>query len=228
MCFSAGASFGASAVLSIIGTAAIMKARTVPQGLFAGVPIIFSIQQLAEGMLWLSLKEPGLAYLQPLFTYTFLIFALVIWPVWIPFTIHRLEKDPKRRNALSVFLFLGIGTAVGAGCAIMFYPVSFELTLHHFHYNIDIPGQAKKFRGLFTILYFVATIITTFISNISRMKWLGIVFLLSYSATLIFYGGSIVSVWCYFAALLSMVVYWIISRWEEPGSPIDKRPAFTK
>jgi len=57
MCFWAGASFGASVVLSIIGTAAIMKARTIPQGLFAGIPVLFSIQQLAEGMLWLSSKN---------------------------------------------------------------------------------------------------------------------------------------------------------------------------
>ena len=102
MCFSAGASFGASAILSVIGTAAIMKARTIPQGLFAGIPIIFSIQQLAEGMLWLSLKDPGLATWQPFFTYTFLIFAILFWPVWVPFTIYKLETDTKRRKALRI------------------------------------------------------------------------------------------------------------------------------
>ena len=54
MCFSAGASFGAAAVLSIVGAVAVIKAKTIPQGLFAAIPFIFSIQQVAEGMLWLS------------------------------------------------------------------------------------------------------------------------------------------------------------------------------
>ena len=54
MFFSAGASFGASAVLGLIGSAAIAKARMIPQGLFAGIPLIFCVQPLAEGMLPLS------------------------------------------------------------------------------------------------------------------------------------------------------------------------------
>src|ERR1700704_1243434 len=107
MCFSAGASFGASAVLSVIGTAAIIKARTVPQGLFAGIPMIFSIQQLAEGLLWLSLKDPQLAEWQPFFTYLFLVFALVAWPVWIPLTIRKLEKDVQRKKILTLLLLAG-------------------------------------------------------------------------------------------------------------------------
>jgi len=211
MCFSAGASFGASAVLSIIGTAAIMKARTIPQGLFACIPIIFSIQQLAEGMLWLSLKDPRLAALQPFFTYTFLVFALVVWPVWIPLTIRMLEKDAKRKKTLGLLLFAGLVVAVGSACAIVFYPAVVVPLEHNLHYNIDLPAGAAGLIKVFTLLYFATTIISTFISSARRMNWLGIVFFLSYSVTLILYSGSVVSVWCYFAALLSIVVYWILA-----------------
>jgi len=216
MCFSAGASFGASAVLSIIGTAAIMKARTVPQGLFAGIPIIFSIQQLAEGMLWLSLRDPELADWQPFFTYTFLVFALVVWPVWIPLTIRMLEKDAKRKKMLGLMLFMGSVVSVGATCVILFYPAVVMPAYHHLHYDIDISQEATGLIKLFTVLYFATTIITTFISSIKRMNWLGFVFFLSYGVTLILYSGSVVSVWCYFAALLSIVVYWILAGLQEP------------
>ena len=57
MCFSSNASFGASAVLAVVGVVAIAKAKNTPGRLFAAIPIIFSIQQFAEGMLWLSMKE---------------------------------------------------------------------------------------------------------------------------------------------------------------------------
>ena len=57
MCFSSNASFGASAVLAVVGVVAIAKAKNTPGRLFAAIPFIFSIQQFAEGMLWLSMKE---------------------------------------------------------------------------------------------------------------------------------------------------------------------------
>jgi hypothetical protein len=220
MCFSADASFGASAVLSIIGTAAIMKARTIPQGLFAGIPLIFSIQQLAEGMLWLSLKDTELAAWQPFFTYTFLVFALVVWPIWVPLTIRMLEKDVKRKKMLDLFLITGFMVSIGTSYAMLFYPVAVMPVDHHLHYEISIPPATKALIKILTILYFTTTIITTFISSIKRMKWLGIAFILSYSATLIFYSGSVVSVWCYFAALLSLVVFWIIMELQEPHDSI--------
>ncbi|HLG38857.1 MAG TPA: DUF6629 family protein [Chitinophagaceae bacterium] len=223
MCFSAGASFGASAVLSIIGTAAIMKARTIPQGLFAGIPIIFSVQQLSEGMLWLSLKDPQYAAWQSFFTYAFLVFALMIWPVWIPFTIRKLERDTKRKKILGLFLFTGVLVSAAAGCAMLLYPAIVVHTDHHLHYSIGIPPATKEIVKLFTLFYLATTIITTFISSTKRMNRLGIGFLLSYSVTVIFYSGSIVSVWCYFAALLSMIVFWIVSGLQEPAYRVIKQ-----
>jgi hypothetical protein len=60
------------------------------------------------------------------------------------------------------------------------------------------------------VLYIMATIITPFISSIKKMKWLGFVFLASYFFAVILYNGFVISVWCFFAALLSFVVLWII------------------
>ena len=220
MCFSAGASFGASAVLSIIGTAAIMRARTVPQGLFAGIPMIFSIQQLAEGMLWLSLKDPQLTTFQPLFTYIFLAFALIVWPIWIPLTIRLLEKDAKRKKILTFFVFAGVLVSAATACAMLLYTTEVIPADHHLHYKIDIPSATGALIKIFTLLYFATTIVTTFISTTKRMKWLGLAFLISYNVTIFFYSGSVVSVWCYFAALLSLVVFWIIAGLQEPADAV--------
>ena len=196
MCFSAGASFGAGAVLSIIGTVAIMKARTIPQGLFAGIPLIFSIQQITEGMLWLSLSDPQFIAWRPFLTYTFLAFALVVWPLWIPFTIRKLEKDFNRKRILLLFLVAGFIAATAAGFVLIYYPVEVVLSDHHLHYNIAMPPAAKELISPYTILYLSPTILATFISSVNRMKWLGILFILSYTATLIFYSAAVVSIWC--------------------------------
>jgi hypothetical protein len=217
MCFSAGASFGASAVLSIIGSAAIVKARTIPQGLFASIPLIFSVQQLAEGMIWLSFKNTSLEAGQPFFTYTFLVFAMMIWPVWIPFTLGLLEKDSRRKRIMNVLLGLGVLVSMGVGCVLLLYKVHVISTHHHIHYRVDFPTGGRNLIIPFSLLYFSATIIAPFISGIKRMKWLGLGFLASYLFAIIFYNGFVVSVWCYFAALLSIVVLWILSGLRKSG-----------
>ena len=223
MCFSATASFGASAVLGTLGIITVAKAKTKPQKFFGTIPLLFSIQQLTEGLLWVSLKNADFAGWQSFCTYTFLVFAMAVWPFWIPFTIHKLEADEKRKRLIKVFVWIGAFVAIGV-CFILFsYPVKavtpFCLTCpdsataslrDHLHYEFNIPTLVKKLIIAFSVLYIAATIVTPFISTIKKMKWLGLVFLASYLFAVIFYKGFVISVWCFFAAILSFVVLWII------------------
>lgn len=213
MCFSAGASFGAAAVLSIVGAVAVIKAKTIPQGLFAAIPFIFSIQQVAEGMLWLSFNNddiPGRSF----FTYVFLVFAIMFWPIWIPLTTRLLEKDVTRKKILTMILIAGIIVSAGFACIILFYPLEAVATHHHIQYKLDLPPAINNLMWLFNILYFTTTIISTFISSIKRMQLLGTVFIAAYLFSIYFYNGAVLSVWCYFAALLSIVILWIVSEFR--------------
>ena len=209
MCFSATASFGASAVLSIAGVVAVTGAQTKAQRLFAAIPFIFSIQQFFEGMLWLSLKNPDLASYHSLFTTVFLVFALVVWPFYIPFTIWLLEKDVLRKKRLTILLIAGSVVSVCLTSVLLIYPVQ-VIPNHHIHFSFGFPPIGKNLTWLISLLYFTATIISPFLSGIKKMKWLGIVLLASYIFSIVFYSGYLVSVWCYFAALLSIVVLSIV------------------
>ena len=225
MCFSATASFGASAVLGTVGIIAVAKAKTNPQRVFGSIPLIFAVQQLSEGFLWLSLKNPAFASYQSFLTYTFLVFAMAVWPFWIPFSIWLLEKDAKRKKTIKVFVWMGAFVAVGVGAVLFNYPVEvvtpfcptcpggspIPLTKQHLHYEFAIPSLVKNLIVAFSVLYIAATIITPFLSGIKKMKWMGIVFLASYLFAITFYNGFVISVWCFFAALLSFVVLWIIT-----------------
>ncbi len=210
MCFSAGASFGASAFLAVAGVVAIVKAKTIRQRLFAAIPLIFSVQQLSEGLLWLSLKHHGLTAGAPFFIYTFLVFAMLVWPLWIPLTISLLEKEARRKKIMTVFVITGAVVSLCFGCILLLYPVHANAAQHHIHYGFDFPPAIKDLVWVFNILYFITTVITPFISSIKRMKLLGIIAVASYLFTVIFYNSFVVSVWCYFAALLSIVVLWIL------------------
>ena len=218
MCFSASASFGASAIIGAIGVLSIIKAKTTPLLLFASIPFIFSIQQLAEGLLWLSLNNNYSIAVQQFFVYSFLFFAMVLWPVWIPVSMLVLEKNARYKKIKFMLLITGIIVAAGSAVMLLLYPVNVVNTFHHLHYKFNLPVSAHFLIWAFNILYFVATVIPPFISGIKKMYWLGIIFLLSCFFAVVFYDGFIVSVWCYFAALLSIVVLIITSS-------IVKQPA---
>ena len=223
MCFSETASFGASALLGALGIIAVAKAKTNPQRVFAAIPLIFALQQFTEGMLWLSFKNEQLAGWQSTLTYIFLVFAMAVWPFWIPFSVRLMEKDIKKKKLMLGFVVIGAVVTLGVVCILFIYPVkavtpycfncpdsSTESLRNHLHYEFAIPQLIKNLIIAFSVLYIAATIITPFISGIKKMKWLGIVFLISYLFAVNFYNGFVISVWCFFAAILSFVVLWII------------------
>ena len=223
MCFSATASFGASAALCVVGIITVAKARTKDQKVFATIPLVFAAQQFTEGLLWLSLKNADMVSWQSSLTYFYLVFAMAVWPFWIPFTIWQLEKEAKRKKIMNLFVWMGAVVAAGVGVILFIYPVevvtpycfncpgsSTGSLRDHLHYEFAIPQMVKNLIIAFSVLYIVATIITPFISSIKKMRWLGIVFLASYLFAVTMYNGFVISVWCFFAALLSFVVLWII------------------
>ena len=81
MCFSAGASFGTSVGLAGIGVAAIRKAGDGSQRLFAAIPLIFAIQQLTEGFVWLALMHRNYSTCQAPSVYFYIFFAYAAWPL---------------------------------------------------------------------------------------------------------------------------------------------------
>ena len=110
MCFSANASFIAGTALSVLGVATLRATRRKAQIPFAAIPLLFGIQQIVEGMLWLSFRFDA-PQLNVAMTYLFSMFSHVLWPMFVPFSIVLLETVPWRRKV--ILGFLGIGLLVG-------------------------------------------------------------------------------------------------------------------
>lgn len=58
MCFSPEASFVGGLIISSIGIATIKKVHKPSQIIFASIPLFFGVQQIAEGLLWITLPYP--------------------------------------------------------------------------------------------------------------------------------------------------------------------------
>ena len=207
MCFSAGASFGASAVLGTIGIVTLKKAKTTNEIPFASIPLLFGAQQAAEGVLWIGLSSGNESW-KHFPVYIFLIFAQLVWPVWIPFSILQLEND--RTRATIIKGMLGVGSCISLYLlyCMLVYEVKAEIHTGHILYTLSFP---TAFAWITNVFYFVPTVVPLFISSIKRIQLLGLAVLASFVFSRIYFMEHLISVWCFFAAILSIVIFWIVS-----------------
>ncbi len=203
MCFSATASFGSAAVLLIIGGFCIKNSETGPQRLLSSIPLMLSLQQGLEGIVWISFLNPEYSVWGKSATYGFLIFAQIVWPFFIPFSIMLMEKEQKRKKILLFLTIIGSVQALFLGYGMLMYSVSSEILHSHIRYNLDFPPANRWYGG---VLYIIATGVSPFISSIRKLRFVGIIVLCSYLFTRVLYGQNVISVWCYFAALISFVI----------------------
>jgi len=207
MCFSAEASFAGGIILSAIGTATLSKVTKPRQKLFAGIPILFAAQQFAEGVLWITLKSGENEQLQNITTYIFLITALVIWPIMIPLSMWFMEESKRRRKFLAGLIITGGILSLFYASCLFSYDVRPQIQSFHIQYVDKFPVIPVRIALVF---YLVSAIAPLYISSVKRMWLFGLLITVSYTISGIFFAQYLTSVWCFFAALISIVIFWVL------------------
>lgn len=223
MCFSPEASFTSGFILSAVGIAALKKIQVPSQTAFASIPLVFGVQQIAEGFVWMSFADPAFAFAQNAGMYTFLFVARVLWPVLMPFAVLRMEKEGGqmsenrgrksesrvRKRILQILIGMGSVVAVYYSYCLLFLNVAPNISGHHVQYISDFPESLAV--PVFFI-YAIAGIAPMFVSSIQRMRAFGVLMFVSCLITGVFYLEFLTSVWCFFAAVISVMILWIVSR----------------
>jgi hypothetical protein len=204
MCFSATASFSAAALLLGIGTLTLRSAlatgqrRALP---FAAIPMLFACQQLIEGVVWLTFSHKA-PLLNGVMTHVYSFFSHVLWPVYVPVAVLLMQPAGWRRRVL--FVFVAAGLAVGSYLlyVLVAFPVISKPIGQHIEYD-----SPHFFAAATMTLYLLSTAISPLLSTHRMVVVFGALALLSFGAAYAFYATWFISVWCFFAALLSAVVY---------------------
>ena len=207
MCFSAGASFAGGIIISAIGIATIKKVHKPSQLIFASIPLFFGFQQFAEGLVWLTIPNPGEANILKIATYVFLIMADFLWPMMIPLAVLFMEENKKKVKILRVFFIAGLSLSLYYAFCLLSFNIYPQISGYHILYKTDFPKSLSMFAFA---IYLIVTITPLFISIIKRTHLLGVLMFLSCLVTAIFFRQYLTSVWCFFAALISGVIYWIL------------------
>jgi hypothetical protein len=200
MCFSASVSFLAGTSLLAVGAVAVRKVRRNAELPFAAIPLLFGVQQLIEGVIWLTFRFDS-PLLNPAMTFVYSLFSHVLWPLYVPFCALLLEPVRWRRKALVAFL--AAGAAVGLYLLVnMFrFPIVSRVVGSHIEYVSPHFYAAPVMAG-----YLAGTCVSMLFSSHSIVRLFGIATFLAFFAAYAVYAKWFISVWCFFAAALSVVV----------------------
>lgn len=201
MCFSASANFIAGTSLLAVGAVTLSKAARKAELPFAMIPLLFGIQQIIEGVIWLGFRFDA-PLPNALMAQVYSLFSHVLWPIYMPFAVLLLEPVPWRRKTLSAFLWVGAATGLYLFYILVRFPIRADAVGGHIlyvspHYYVPVVMGG----------YLAATCISLFFSSHKVVVTFGAVALLSFVAAYGFYTLWFISVWCFFAAILSGVIY---------------------
>ncbi len=200
MCFSATVSFGAAAILGVTGLATLTEVRKLPDLPLALVPLLFCAQQAIEGALWLTV--PAGRNHSALFANLFAAIALVIWPLLIPAAIALVERDMARRLVMLTLLPAGIGVAAYSAGTTLAHPYLAWPVGHTLTYVDNHPYSPSMLA-----IYLVCTCVPPLLSSSCALRFFGLIVTIGLAVAMVAFFESLVSVWCFFAALASLTVF---------------------
>lgn len=215
MCFSPEVSFASAAVLVPTGvyclrTAARRAPRLWP---LAVTPCVFGVQQAWEGLVWLGLNS-GDEPLTSAAGRVYLFFALAFWPFWFSAGTALIETDPVRRRWLTVCAVLSTVWFWYVYLPVLTTPdgAASRVDHHSIRYAHPDAGGGIPFGPWgFRVAYLVTAAVPVLVSSSKRLLLpiLALAFVTAGVAVLL-NDHTFVSVWCLFAAVLSVVIVYTI------------------
>jgi hypothetical protein len=200
MCFSAEASFAASAVLGVVGVSGLARGPSPAERPLAFVPLLFSVQQFCEGLVWVGVANHD-AVLSRVFAYAFVFFAFFLWPIFVPLAALLVEPVPQRKRIQEWLCVVGICTAVFITGSLVRGPLDVTDRGGHLFYGLALPRHTEVL-----VAYFVA-VCAPLISSWRWVRAFGLALVLGLTSSLVHFASDFVSLWCFAAALASAAVW---------------------
>lgn len=215
MCFSTEASFTAAIVLGGMGYATSKSIPSKQYYFLAIIPLLFALQQLNEGFIWYNFAYHALpkSWLQ-LAVHIYLVLAFLIWPIWIPMALFATEMISWRRLIIGIDLIAGIGLSCLNFSYALKQDAAVQIINHSIQYLGHVPDQ--------TLLYPCIVLLPCFLSSLKNISIFGLLVAAGYILADYFYQTTFVSVWCFFSAIVSLLLYKILRDNQTQTDPAKK------
>lgn len=212
MCIAANVNFAASAVIAAVGVATLRHVRHPRAVLFAAVPLLFALHQFTEGFVWLGVRGhiPSAAFGH--MTFLFILYAQGILPILMPLAVLLIEPAGALRRSWRTRMILAL-TILGAAlaCYVLYALIAFPS-------RAAVEAHSLAYRNAATAhawvagVYVVATCGALIASSHHVVRWFGLLNLVGVVATLVVKDYAFTSIWCLYAAVISVILYWMFRR----------------
>jgi len=178
------------------------------------VPIAFGIQQICEGFVWLGLNGDNAALVQQA-SVIFLFFAIAFWPCWIPLSLAIAESRRRQQLALTLLAIVGLAWLW------LYFPLAVdparwlttEVAQHSIRYNVgELPAFTLAPRSVWRFAYLLIIAVPLAVGRLdpggNRRANLtgGLLVVGLFAVSYVLYWHAFLSVWCFFAALVSLLL----------------------
>jgi hypothetical protein len=228
MCFSATVSYSAAAVLASSGMYAIRQARRMPPPyrLWALIPVLFAVQQTFEGLVWQKL-ESGNAGASVPYALGFHFFSHFLWLWWLPLSSYLVESGKVRRRIIGSFALFGAFAGTMVYSAMLLHPewMSVGINQHSVDYRFIVPySSSLPFHMPVTpvMLYGLTILVPLLASSDKLIRIFGILVILSMALASEIRNEAFISVWCFFAAALSLYLVYMLRHYAAAESKPDE------
>lgn len=204
MCFSATASFTSAALLACASALALSAKPARSAIPYALMPLLFGLQQLLEGLIWLKLHDHAEALSclsQGALTQGYSLFSQVFWPAFVPLAVGLLEKVAWRRWAIMACGLAGLVVSMYLLAALLQLPVTAQLQGSHIVYSFN---HSHVFAA--GLLYLLASCASPLLSSHGTVRLFGVAAVVTAALAYLIFELWFTSVWCYLAGLMSAIV----------------------
>ena len=221
MCFSAPGSFILGTALIGSGIYNVSQAKNGNHLFLAATPMLFGIQQIAEGGVWLAINAGNQLWLT-IYSLGFLFFSVFFWPLWIPLSSYQFEAPGWRKEIIKYFFWAGTiyGSAWYLAMLINCPTLHPIIIKHSIAYESFVASMDPGFLAASYLIYAVIVIGGLIFSSAFLIRLLALLLSITVAVAGVFFYYAFSSVWCFMAAILSLYLLWVIKIYGKEAAKI--------
>lgn len=214
MCFSPEADAIVGGIVIVVGVDALRHTTAKKQLALASLPVVFGVHQVTEAFVWWGLRGDVSHTIERIALWIYLVIALVALPAFVPLAVRLIEPLALRRRIIGALWALGLVVAGVLAAALIREPIGASIDGRHIAYSVE----GMRTGGPIIALYVLATCGALLACSYRDIAALGAVNLAAVPLLLWLTSGGFVSLWCFWAALVSVVIALHMRR--QAGGPV--------
>ena len=201
MCFSPEADFAAAAVVGVVGVETLRQVGTRRELIVGLLPLLFAAHQLTEGFVWLGLRGDVSSGLGNTARDAYVVYAQAVLPIIVPLGFLLIEPSRRHRRWQAPFAVLGAVLGAYLLWQVTQYPINAQEHAHCIAYSTHTPLGTQS-----AVAYVLATCAPALLSSRRYLQWFGVANLVGIAAAVSLRDVDFTSVWCVYAALVSVLI----------------------